>query len=79
MCVVCSYCRNHSFTASDISLQESEHRFWVVEVLDDGFGYFFLCVGECEGECPDDFFDDISVGTVLCGFGTGLVCLFLEL
>lgn len=50
-----------------------------MEVLDDGFGYFFLCVGEREGEGRDDFFDDISIGTMLCGFCAGLVCLFLEL
>ncbi len=65
----CYYC----LAASDISLEELEHRFREMEIFDNLFDDFFLCCGEFEGERFIDVFDDVSFDALAGGVSGFLI------
>lgn len=61
------------FAATNISLEQAEHRRGAVELIDDCFEDVFLSIGERKGERWQKFFDDISAWIACLMLRAGLV------
>lgn len=65
------------FAATDISLQEAEHRCRTVEFIDNCFEDVFLAIRECKGERRQKLFDDIPAWVACFVMSARFVCGFV--